>query len=74
MNPQKIKGRIVEAGLTQGRAATLIGMSGNSLSRKLTGKRDFTLSEIVSLCTILKITDPIPYFFESLATNTQQNA
>jgi transcriptional regulator with XRE-family HTH domain len=65
MNVNLIRGKMAEMGLTQARLAKLAGMSSNSLSRKLSGKRDFKLSEVNILCRILGIKDPAPYFFES---------
>ena len=39
------------------------GISENSLSRKLSGKRDFRLEEVKRICAILGIENPSPYFF-----------
>ena len=63
MNSNKIQGRIKEKGETQATIAVMIGMSANSLSRKLTGKRQFTLCEVEAICNVLDIQDPTPYFF-----------
>ena len=72
MNANLIRGKIIGAGLTQAKTAELVGISSNSLSRKLTGQREFRLSEVCSLCNVLDITDPTPYFFTSKIPNTQQ--
>lgn len=53
----KLKGKIAEAGYTQGALATAIGVSPNTMTRKLTGKIDFTIGEIDRICEVLKITD-----------------
>lgn len=71
MNANKIKAKIVEQGMTQGEVAKMIGISPNSLSRKLSGRRDFTLSEVMSLCTVLEIQDP-KIFFCNKIPNTQR--
>ena len=73
MNANLIRGKIAEAGITQGELAKRAGMSSNSLSRKLCGKRDFKLEEVQSICAALNIDDPAPYFFTPAIPNTQQN-
>ena len=57
MNANKIRARIKEKGMNQGEVAKLMGISQNSLSRKLLGQREFSLSEVVSLCNILEFDD-----------------
>lgn len=65
MNANKIKAKIVERGMTQGEVAEIIGISANSLSRKLLGKRDFLLSEVIALCSVLELEDPGEIFLET---------
>lgn len=55
MNANLIRAKIKEKGLTQREVAQKIGISNNSFSRKLLGKRDFRLSEIRLLCEVLCI-------------------
>ena len=50
----KLKAKRVEYGLTQKDMAEKLNITSNSYSRKETGKKDFTYTEIVS---ILKIFD-----------------
>lgn len=57
LDAKKLKGKIVEAGMTQGELAKKIGISQNTLTRKLTGRRDFTVGEIDRICAALHITD-----------------
>ena len=64
MNASKLKAKIVERGMTQGEVAKIIGISPNSLSRKLLGKRDFLLSEVIALCSALEIDNPQEIFLE----------
>ncbi len=64
MNTNKIKAKIVERGMTQGEVAEIIGISANSFSRKINGKRDFSLSEAISLCSVLNLENPGEIFFE----------
>lgn len=65
MNGNLLRGKIVEKGYTQEKLAKEVGISSNSLSRKLLGKREFTLTEVVSICKILGITDPVNIFFNN---------
>lgn len=64
MNANKIKAKIVECGMTQGDVAQIIGISANSFSRKLLGKRDFLLSEVIALCSVLNLDNPEEIFLE----------
>lgn len=63
MNANLIRGKIAECGLTQQKLAEKAGISVNSLSRKLSGKRDFRLEEVKRICAVLNIENPSPYFF-----------
>lgn len=62
----KLLGRIKECGFTQQEVADKMGISANSLNRKLLGKHDFKSAEIESLSTILKIPNSkLHYYFFS---------
>ena len=50
-----------EAGLTQGQLAERVGMHQNSLSRKVRGKRDFTLDEFIRIAHELHATIPLTF-------------
>ncbi len=58
MNANLLRARMVERGQTQKSTARAVGMSENSLCRKLAGKREFTLGEVSRLCNFLAIEDP----------------
>lgn len=64
MNANKIRAQIKEKGMNQGEVAKMIGISQNSLSRKLLGKRDFSLSEVAALCSILDFKNPQEIFLD----------
>lgn len=64
MNANKIKAKIVECGMTQGEVAKIIGISANSFTRKLLGKRDFLLSEVIALCSVLNFDNPEEIFLD----------
>lgn len=58
MNANRVRAKMKENGMTQADVAKFIGISANSLSRKLNGKRDFSLSEVLRLSEVLKIDNP----------------
>lgn len=65
LNCQKIKARMVELGTNQKEVADKMGLDRGTLNAKIndaTGTR-LNLSDIFSLCDILKIDDPKQYFF-----------
>lgn len=51
----KLKGRIVEKYDTQGKFAEAIGISMNSMSKKMTGKSGFSRADITLWCELLDI-------------------
>ena len=57
LDANKLKAKIVEVGMTQGELARKIGISQNTFTRKISGRRDFTVGEIDRICTVLGITD-----------------
>ena len=63
MNTNILKGRMVEKGFTQESLAKAVGISTNSMSRKLLGERQFRLGEVVKICEVLEIDDPRDIFF-----------
>ena len=64
MDANKLRAKITENGLSQNSVAKKMGISSNSLSRKLLGKREFTLSEVVALCEVLNIENPQEIFLK----------
>lgn len=62
MNANLLKAKMKEKGVTQAEVANMIGISPNSLSRKLLGKRDFRLSEVLMLCDVLNIENAAEIF------------
>lgn len=61
----KLKGRIVERYGTQGNLANKIGISKNSMSKRLTGKTEFSQSDMEQWAELLEIDrkDYGEYFF-----------
>jgi transcriptional regulator with XRE-family HTH domain len=62
MNADALRGKMAERRYTQARLAQEIGISAQSLSRKLTGKREFRLNEVLAICRCLNIDDPANIF------------
>lgn len=55
MNMNKLRGKIVEAGMTHGELASACKMSKSTLSRKITGRQPFDTTEIIAICEALGI-------------------
>lgn len=62
MNANLLRASIAEKGLNQAKLAAAIGISENSLSRKINGKRDFSLSEVVAITKVLELKKPQDIF------------
>ncbi len=66
-NYNKLRGRIKEVCGTQENFARMLGLSRTSLSQRLNNASDFTNSEILKSCEVLRIdTDEIPAYFFTL--------
>ena len=65
MNANALRGKIAEKGFTQESLAKAVGISTNSMSRKLLGERQFRLKEVVRICEVLEIDDPRDIFFSN---------
>ena len=57
INSVKLKEEIKKAGYTQVRLAEELEITQNSLSSKITGKTEFTLSEAIKISECLNITE-----------------
>ena len=55
VNTKKLKAKIVEAGYTQYDVAKKLGLSENTFSAKINGKKRFYIGEAANLCDILHI-------------------
>ena len=62
MNPNLLRAALAQRGMTQGKLAELVGISPNSLSRKLHGKRQFTLGEAEAISRVLELQNPAAVF------------
>lgn len=62
---RRLKGRIIEMYDTQANFAKAMGVRQETISNKLSGKRDFSRTEVLKIADLLKIplTDLEPYFF-----------
>lgn len=58
MNARRLAAVLVENGLTQKEAAKRIGLSANSFSARMAGKRPFNTDEVQKLCKLLRIEAP----------------
>ena len=55
MNYAVLRGKMAEAGYSQARLASEIGITPQSLSRKLQGKRQFTVGEAAAISMCLSL-------------------
>lgn len=67
VNTNKIKGRIVELGLTQADIARVLGVATPTVSQKINNIRGMTVQEAFIIARVLKIDDEDfrEYFFKS---------
>ena len=65
VNTNKLRGRIVEQGLTFGRVAQKVGVSPSTLGRKIRNVSDMTLEEVERIRDVLNIPNNriMEYFF-----------
>jgi len=54
MKKRKLRSKLVAVNLNQYKLAEIIGISNQSMSNKMTGKTDFSQSEISQILNILK--------------------
>lgn len=57
LNTNLLKAAIVREGYTQGEFAQKIGISFNTLTRKMSGVSPFNVDEIDKACEVLNLTD-----------------
>lgn len=55
MNHAKLRGKIAESGKTQSQIAADLGISPNTMTKKMNNRAEFNLSEVIKLCDILEI-------------------
>lgn len=72
MNLNKLKGKIVENGLTQQRLADEMGITIQSINAKLNNRRPFTIQEACLITQILNLDNPIEIFFTQTIPEMQQ--
>ena len=63
MSFDKLKGKMVEAHVSQARLSEKLGITVQSLNAKLNGRTQFTLEEAVKITEFLNLKDPIDIFF-----------
>lgn len=64
MHSNLLRAALAQQGMTQGKLAELVGISPNSLSRKLNGKRQFTWGEMEAISRVLELQNPAAVFFD----------
>ena len=74
INKEKITAAMHRRDLTGSQTAEYLGISMRSFSRKLNEETDFTASEIETLCRLLHIKNPVPYFFCRVLANRDNDS
>ena len=59
MENMVLRGKMAEKGVSQRDLAQKIRMSENALSAKIKGLRSFRVSEVIAICRVLEISDPV---------------
>lgn len=67
LDVNKLKGKIVESGMTQAQVAKAIGMSEVTFCRKMASGK-FGLQDAEKMIALLHITDPMSVFFSQRVT------
>ena len=74
LQPNLLKAAIIRAGYTQGEYASLIGISQNSLSSRMSGERQFTIDEVDKTSAVLGIdnSELCDIFFADVSLNRER--
>lgn len=59
----KLKAKMVEAGITQAELAKILGISYQAMNYKINNRSEFKVSEIEAVSSALKIRNKDEYFF-----------
>lgn len=59
----KLKAKMVEAGITQAELAKILGISYQAMNYKINNRSEFKVSEIEAVASALKIRNKGEYFF-----------
>lgn len=62
MSFDKLKGKMVEAHVSQAKLSESLGITVQSLNAKLNGRTQFTLGEAVRITELLRLKDPVDIF------------
>ena len=72
MSFDKLKGKMVEAHVSQAKLSESLGITVQSLNAQLHGRTQFTLGEAVRITELLRLKDPVDIFFSPSVPNMQQ--
>ena len=72
MSFDKLKGKMVEAHVSQAKLSEKLGITVQSLNAKLNGRTQFTLEEVVRITEFLNLKDPIDIFFDPSVLKMQR--
>lgn len=72
MSYDKLRGKMAERKISQGRLAEKLGITVQSLNAKLNGRSPFTLNEAVEITELLQLDNPVDIFFDPSVPEMQQ--
>lgn len=62
MKHAKLRDRIKECGYEHRQIAAMLSIDNSTMSRKLSGKQPFLWQEVLAICKVLDIANPIGWF------------
>lgn len=71
IDKRRLKAALALSGKSVEDAATFMGINASTLYRKISGRSEFTFSEIISFCKCVNAPDPAAIFFESTYVNAK---
>ena len=74
MTFDKLKGKMTERHVSQGKLAESLGITTQSLNAKLNGRTQFTLGEVIAITDILRLDNPVDIFFDPSVPKMQQKS
>lgn len=72
MSFDKLKGKMTEAHVSQGKLSKHLGITVQSLNAKINGRSPFTLEEVVKITEYLALKNPVEIFFSPSVSKMQQ--
>lgn len=72
MSFDKLKGKMVEAHVSQDKLSRYLGITVQSLNAKINERSPFTLEEVVKITDYLNLENPVDFFFKPSVSKMQR--